>query len=73
VQTKTRAEQEVGEVARWRREQLAEAGFSPSLAMRVANDPHYDLHALIDLVEQGCSPELAVRILGPLVREPDAV
>jgi hypothetical protein len=73
VQTKTRAEQEVLAVARWRREQLAEAGFPPSLAMQVANDPHYDLHVLIDLVEQGCPPELAVRIHGPLEQEPDAV
>jgi hypothetical protein len=73
MQTKTSAEQEVREVTRWRREQLAEAGFSRSLAMRVANDPLYDLHALIDFVEQGCSPELAVRILGPLEQEPDAV
>jgi hypothetical protein len=26
----------------------------------------YDLHALIELVERGCPPALAVRILGPL-------
>jgi hypothetical protein len=26
----------------------------------------YDLHQLIELVEQGCPPELAVRILAPL-------
>ena len=60
-------------MARWRREQLAEAGFTRSLALRVANDPNYDLHALIDLVEQGCPPELAVRILGALEQEPDAL
>ena len=30
----------------------------------MARDSHYDLHRLIQLVEQGCSPELAVRILG---------
>jgi hypothetical protein len=32
-------------------------------------NPRYDLHALIDLVERGCPPELAVRILTPLEEE----
>ena len=54
------------QVVAWRREQLAEAGFSLPLAARVATDPRYDLHALIELVELGCDPELAVRILAPL-------
>jgi hypothetical protein len=53
-------------VNRWRREQLALAGFSLPLAARVARDPRYDLHRLIELVEQGCPPELAARILAPL-------
>jgi hypothetical protein len=72
VQTKTRSERQVDEVVRWRREQLAETGFSLPLAARVANDARYDLHALIELVERGCPPELAARILTPLEREPDA-
>jgi hypothetical protein len=54
------------QVVAWRRERLAEAGFSLPLATRVASDPHYDLHALIELVERGCEPELATRILAPL-------
>jgi hypothetical protein len=54
------------EVNRWRREQLVLSGFSLPLAARVAGDPGYDLHRLIQLVEQGCPPELAVRILAPL-------
>ena len=53
------------DVNRWRREQLALSGFSLPLAGRVARDPRYDLHRLIELVEQGCPPELAVRILSP--------
>jgi hypothetical protein len=32
-------------------------------------DARYDLHALIELVERGCEPELAVRILSPLESE----
>jgi hypothetical protein len=53
-------------VVSWRRRQLVEAGFSDRLARRVADDPAYDLHALIELVERGCPPALAVRILAPL-------
>jgi hypothetical protein len=72
MQTKTRGERHVDEVARWRREQLAQAGFSLPLAARVATDVRYDLHALIELVERGCPTELAARILAPLDRDPDA-
>jgi len=54
------------EVNRWRREQLVLSGFSLPLATRVARDSRYDLHRLIQLVEQGCPPELAARILAPL-------
>jgi hypothetical protein len=36
------------------------------LAILLAPDPRYDLHALIELVEQGCPPELAPRILTPM-------
>jgi hypothetical protein len=50
----------------WRRSQLADAGFSLPLAARIAGDARYDLHALIELTERGCAPELAVRILAPL-------
>jgi hypothetical protein len=72
VQTKARGERQAHQVVRWRRKQLAEAGFSLPLAARVATDARYDLHALIELVERGCPPELAARILAPLEREPDA-
>ena len=54
------------EVNRWRRDQLVLSGFPVSLATRVSEDLRYDLHRLIQLVEQGCPPELAVRILAPL-------
>ena len=54
------------EVVRWRREQLTESGFPLSLAGRLAEDARYDLHALIELAERGCRPELAVRIVAPL-------
>jgi len=66
VRTVSSLEPAGADVHRWRREQLALSGFSLLLAARVARDPRYDLHRLIELVEQGCPPELAVRILGPL-------
>ena len=53
-------------VVAWRREQLAQAGFPLPLAARLAGEQGYDLHALIELVERGCAPELAARILAPL-------
>jgi hypothetical protein len=52
-------------VVQWRRAQLIEAGLPRSLAARVARDQRYDLHELIALVEHGCAPALAVRILEP--------
>jgi hypothetical protein len=66
MKTKTTSEQAGQEVVRWRREQLVASGFVPALADRLSEDERYDLHALIELTEQGCSPELAVRILAPL-------
>jgi hypothetical protein len=61
------------EIVNWRQLELEQCGFPRSLAARVARDERYDLHQLIELVLQGCSPALAVRILSPLEgREADA-
>jgi hypothetical protein len=54
------------EILAWRQAQLVEAGFSAPLAQALAGDGRYDLHALIELVERGCAPELAARIFAPL-------
>jgi hypothetical protein len=54
------------DVVDWRRDQLVSSGFPEDLGSRLAAETRYDLHALIDLVERGCPPELAVRILAPL-------
>jgi hypothetical protein len=72
MRTKTVSERAGLEVVRWRREQLVDSGFPLPLAAGVANDTRYDLHALIVLVERGCRPELAVRILAPLQEETPA-
>ena len=50
----------------WRRRQLRVSGFPAGLASEIARHWRFDLHALIELTERGCRPELAVRILAPL-------
>ena len=45
---------------------LRGAGFDEREARRIGQDPGYDLHALLELVDRGCPPSLAVRILAPL-------
>ena len=57
------------DVQAWRRCRLLEAGFPAGLAAAVASDPRFDLHALLQLVDRGCPPELAVRIAAPLPRD----
>ena len=54
------------ELIAWRRDRLEQAGFAPSLARDLAGDRRTDVHALLDLVDRGCPPELAARILAPL-------
>ena len=66
MKTQTRREQKGQQVVRWRSEQLVGSGFPIPLAGRLAEDDRYDLHALIELVERGCQPHLAARIVAPL-------
>jgi hypothetical protein len=56
-------------VVAWRRARLTSRGFDAATAGRMARDMRYDLHAAIELVERGCPPHLAARILAPLDRE----
>ena len=50
----------------WRRAQLERAGFDAELAAVLARDPRTDVHALLELIDRGCPPALAARILAPL-------
>jgi len=50
----------------WRRRRLAAAGFEPALAAELAAQPAVDLHELLVLIDRGCPPPLAARILAPL-------
>jgi hypothetical protein len=56
------------QVVEWRRARLLRAGFRPDLATQLADDCGIDLHTLLALVDRGCHPELAARILAPLDR-----
>ena len=53
-------------VSEWRRRRLRAAGFEPELAAELADEPAIDLHELLVLVDRGCPPVLAARILAPL-------
>jgi hypothetical protein len=55
-----------GPVVEWRRRRLLAAGFAPGLAADLARGHDVDLHALLDLIDRGCPPPLAARILAPL-------
>jgi hypothetical protein len=54
------------DVRDWRRQVLQHAGFDDTLARKLAADGDVDLHDLLKLVDRGCPPELAARILAPL-------
>jgi hypothetical protein len=56
-------ETELERVERWRADALERAGFSADAAGRIAARPDVDLHSAIDLVERGCPPDVALRIL----------
>lgn len=50
----------------WRRERLVRAGFPLDRAALFANDVRIDLHEVLELIDAGCPPELAARIVAPL-------
>lgn len=54
------------DVTCWRRCRLLEAGFDDAMADRLAASRSVDLHALLQLVDRGCPPALAARILAPI-------
>jgi hypothetical protein len=53
------------DIVEWRARRLTEAGFPAALADVLAHQ-RVDLHALLQLVDAGCPPELAARILSPV-------
>lgn len=53
------------EVIAWRCHVLERAGFDIALGDALARDQQVDLHDLLTLVDRGCPPHLAARILAP--------
>jgi hypothetical protein len=56
-------ETELERVERWRTDALERAGYRFDEARAIAIRLDVDLHDAIDLVDRGCPPELAARIL----------
>lgn len=54
---------EIERIERWRIEALERAGYDPRAAAKLAASLEVDLHLAIELIERGCAPDLALRIL----------
>jgi hypothetical protein len=50
-------------VEAWRQEVLEHAGYPAELAKTIAICPDVDLHQAVQLLDQGCPPLTALRIL----------
>jgi hypothetical protein len=61
--TETRTGTEIERIERWRAEALERAGYSREAAAEIAARLDVDLHMASDLLAQGCSQDLALRIL----------
>jgi hypothetical protein len=59
----TLKDQELERVEAWRAEALERAGFDAQAAAELAARTDVDLHAAVDLLRDGCPPELALSIL----------
>lgn len=60
---KNPTENENERVERWRAQELERAGYSPEAAAELAARSDVDLHRAIDLLTQGCPPQVALDIL----------
>ena len=54
---------ELGRIEAWRTEELRRAGYDYRAAKTVATRHDVDLHLAVDLLRQGCPPEVALKIL----------
>jgi hypothetical protein len=54
---------ELVKIERWRAEELERAGYGTRAAGRLAARHDIDLHRAVALLDQGCPPELATKIL----------
>ena len=54
---------EAERIERWRLEELIRAGYPEQGAAALAGRLDIDLHAAVALLERGCAPDVALRIL----------
>ena len=54
---------ELERIESWRMEALRRAGYTAADAAQLAGRHDVDLHLAIDLLERGCEPALALKIL----------
>ncbi len=54
---------EIERIEAWRVEVLERAGYDHEAAVEIATRLEIDLHRAVELLEQGCPPDIAVRIL----------
>ena len=63
AETDLREDTELERVQAWRAEELERAGYPLAGAAKLAARLDVDLHLAIDLVRQGCAPDVALSIL----------
>lgn len=63
VELEFRREAESERIQAWRLQALARAGYDPAVAEELAARTDVDLHLAVELLERGCPPETARRIL----------
>lgn len=56
-------QEELIKIEDWRLQVLLEAGYPMVLAELLARDNDIDLHRAVELLEHGCKPETAAKIL----------
>jgi hypothetical protein len=54
---------ELDRIERWRTEELERAGYATRAAERLAARHDVDLHQAVALLDNGCPPDLALKIL----------
>ena len=54
---------ELERIVSWRLEELERAGYPTHIAAELAGRHYVDLHRAIELLQRGCTPELALQIL----------
>jgi hypothetical protein len=63
VQLELLYESEIERIENWRHEALARAGYDRESAVVLAASHDVDLHMAVDLLQRGCSVDLALQIL----------